>query len=104
MPQPLDNLARDLRAAVLAGDHQKGSRLTEEYTSAVRDYWIALSENERAVSPLPKQSLELLRWTRDMTLMQQAMAAQHLALVQHKLRNQRVRSLYLQTANADPRA
>lgn len=98
MPQPQDNLARELRAAVLASDHEKASRLTVEYTQAVSDYWIALSAEERAASGVPKQSLELLHWVRDMTLMQQAISTQHLTLVERTQRNHTARSRYLQSA------
>ena len=98
MPQPQDNLARELRAAVLASDHDKASRLTVEYTDAVGEYWMTLSATERAASPVPKQSLELLHWVRDMTLMQQATAAQHLTLVERTKRNHIARARYLQSA------
>ena len=98
MPQPQDNLARDLRAAVLANDHEKATRLTVEYTAAVREHWSALSLPERAASPLPKQSLELFAWVREMTILQQALAAQHLAAVEKASRYQAVRALYLRSA------
>lgn len=101
MPQPQDNLAHDLRAAVLANDHEDAKRLTMEYTSALREYWLTLSDQERADSSVPKQALELLNWVRDMTLVQQAMAAQHLAMVERAHRNQVARSLYLQSAALD---
>ncbi len=98
MPQPQDNLARDLRAAVLANDHEKATRLTVEYTAAVREHWTTLSSQERDASPLPKQSLELLAWVREMTIMQQALAAQHLAVVEKASRYQTARALYLRSA------
>ena len=100
LPQS-DNLARDLRSAVLSEDHEKASRLSAEYTEALRERWTRLSPQERAASPLPQQSRELLAWVRDMTLMQQAMAAQHLALVQRANRRLTARALYLQTAVLD---
>lgn len=98
MPKAPDKIARELRAAVLASDHRSAARLTDEYTEALRDHWLTLSDPERSTSSLPKQSLELLTWVRDMTLMQQAMAAQHLALVERARRNQAARSTYLQCA------
>jgi hypothetical protein len=98
MPQPLDNLARELRAAVLANHHEKAERLTEEYTAALREHWMSLPRQERATSPLPKQSIELLNWAREMTIVQQALAAQHLAVVEKASRYQIARSLYLQSA------
>ena len=98
MPQPLDNLSRALRAAVLANHHEKAERLAEEYTAALREHWMSLPLQERATSPLPKQSIELLNWAREMTIVQQALAAQHLAVVEKASRYQIARSLYLQSA------
>jgi hypothetical protein len=94
----LDNLAHELRAAVLGGDHEKAAHLTMEYTEAVGRHWLLLSPGERAASPMPKQSLELLAWVRQMTLMQQAMTAAHLGLVAKASRHLTARNLYLQTA------
>jgi hypothetical protein len=93
-----DNLARELRGAVLAGDHAKATRLTLEYSAALRQHWMTLSAGQRGASALPKQSLELLGWVRDMTIMQQAMAAQHLAMVQKAGRYQTARASYLRAA------
>jgi hypothetical protein len=98
MPPPLNDLARELRAAVLASDHEKARRLTVEYTAALRAHWTTLSAGERAGSPLPKQSLELLTWVREMTLVHRAMAAEHFKLVVKARRYQTARSLYLQSA------
>jgi hypothetical protein len=103
MPQPPDNLARELRAAVLASDHEKATRLTGEYTEALREHWMTLPTEERAASSLPKQSLELLTWVREMTLMQRAMSGQHLKLVAKARRYQTARELYLQSATLGPR-
>lgn len=96
-----DDVARELRAAVLASDHAKATRLTVEYTEAVRRHWIQLSAAERAASSLPKLSTELLTWAREITLMQQAMAARHLSDVEVAGRQLTARSLYLQTAALD---
>jgi len=96
-PRP-DNLARELRAAVLASDHEKATRLTVEYSAALQEDWRTLSAFERAASPLPRQSRELLTWVRDMTIMQQALAAQHLAAVDKACRYQTARALYLRSA------
>ena len=101
MPPILDNLALELRAAVLGNDHEKAARLTVEYTAAVSRYWISLSPEERATSPVPKQSLQLLSWVRQMTLMQQAMTAGHLAMVDKASRHLAARALYLETAALD---
>jgi hypothetical protein len=103
MPQLLDNLACALRAAVLASDHEKGERLTVEYTAAVTQHWTLLPAEERAASPLPKQSLELLNWAREMTLMQQALASTHLAATERASRQLTARALYLQLAALDSR-
>jgi len=101
MPQAPDNLARGLRAAVLANDHEKATRLTVEYAAALREHWSALSLAERAASPLPKQSLELLTWVREMTILQEALAARHLAVVEKASRYQTARALYLRSAALD---
>lgn len=98
MPQPLDNLASELRAAVLAADHEKAARLSAEYTEALRVHWTALSARERGASQLPKQSLELLNWVREMTLMHRAITAEHLKLLGQMSRYQTARALYLQSA------
>jgi hypothetical protein len=99
----LDDLSRELRAAVLGTDHEKASRLSEEYTEAVRRHWMLLSTSERAASSTPKQSIELLTWVRDMTLMQQGMAALQLSAVEKANRQLMARSLYLQLATLDGR-
>jgi hypothetical protein len=101
MPRTPDDVARELRAAVLGTDHEKARRLTEEYTAAVRQHWMLLSTVERAASSMPKQSIELLTWVREMTLMQQGMAALHLSDVEKASRQLMARSLYLQLATLD---
>jgi hypothetical protein len=98
MPQPLDNLARDLRAAVLVSDHEKATRLTGEYAEALRRHWMPLSNEERAASPIPNQSIELLTWVREMTLLQRALASEHLAFVEKAQRRLTARAQYLQAA------
>jgi histidinol dehydrogenase len=111
MPQPLDSLspdhsaldhlARELRAAVLATDHSEASRLSTAYTEALRAHWTLLSEQERANSHLPKQSIELLTWAQEMTAMQRALAAEHLAIVEQASRYGNARSGYLRSAVLD---
>jgi hypothetical protein len=103
MPQPPDNLAHQLRAAVLANHHEKATRLSVEYTEALRQYWMTLSTKERAASPVLKQSLELVKWAREMTIMQRAMAAQHLRVIDKAIRYRTARALYLQSPALDPR-
>ena len=102
MPQPPDDLARELRAAVLASDHESATRLTLEYTEALRDHWSELSTAQQAASTLPKQSLELLNWVRDMALMHHAIASRQLAMVEAAQRNLAVRSLYSEAALETP--
>ena len=97
----MDKIARDLRAAVLATDHERATRLSAEYTEAVRQHWMLLSPAERAASSTPKQSIELLTWVRDMTLMQQGMAALQLSAVEKASRQLMARSLYLQLSTLD---
>jgi hypothetical protein len=80
-PEQLDNLARQLRSAVLAGDHTGAERVVSEYTQALRQAWDAMPEPQRAASPLPNQVVELWAWAREMTLVQRALAAEHLAIV-----------------------
>ena len=94
----LDDVARELRAAVLAADHEKVARLTVEYARAVAAYWMSLDPKARDASAVPKQSLELLTWVREMALMQQAMAAQQLAVLERASRYETARSHYLRSA------
>ena len=100
MLHQLDNLARQLRAAMLASDHEKAARLTVAYTQSLRQYGTLLSPEDRSASGLPQQSLELLKWVREMTLVQQAMAAGQLAMVERASRQLAARALYLQSATA----
>ena len=101
MPQPPDNLALELRAAALASDHEEAARLAAEYTEALSEYWTLLSDEERATSPIPKQSIELLNWVREMTIMQHALATEHLSIVENASRYQTARALYLRSAAPD---
>ena len=98
-----DSLAHQLRAAVLGSDHPAALRLVTEYAEALRAYWTALAPAERAVSTVPQQSLELIKWVRDMTLMQRGMAGEHLKMVKKSMRYQAARAQYLQSAASDPR-
>jgi len=103
MPQLQDKLAYQLRAAVLAADHEKAARLTMEYCEALREHWMTLSAEERAVSALQKQSLELLTWVREMTIMQRALAAEHLRMIEKAKRYRTARSHYLQSGARNTR-
>jgi hypothetical protein len=99
-PPAPDHLASELRAAVLASDHPAAERLVVEYTAAVSEYWTALTPAERACSSVPRHSLELLKWVRDVTLMQRAMTGEHRKMVEKSMRYQMARAQYLQSARA----
>ena len=86
MPQPPDEIARDLRAAVLAADHELARRLASEYTEAVAELWQDLPEAARADSALPRQTSELLAWARGMTIVQRAILGEQLAGLEKSLR------------------
>ena len=83
MPPALDNLSRELRSAVLGEEHVRAERLVQEYTEALQRFWSTLPEPDRAASEIPKIAQELLQWTRQMTLLQRALAARQLAIL-HK--------------------
>lgn len=98
MQQQLDKLAHEIRAAVLANDHADAARLTEAYVDALRDHWVTLERDERAASALPKLALELLAWAREMTILQRALAGEHVRALDKILRYRTARSLYQQSA------
>ncbi len=95
MPQTADHLAYQLRSAVLVGDHGEVSRLSAAYTEALSEHWSQLSAEERTQSPIPKQSLELLAWVRQMTLVQQALTAEQLSILDRASRYQTASARYL---------
>jgi len=95
---PHDDLARELRAAVLGSDHAKAARVSEQYTVALGRQWALMSETERATSGIPKQAVELLTWAREVTIMHHAMAAQHLSAIEKANRYLTARANYLRTA------
>ena len=101
MPQAQDNLARDLRTAVLGSDHNQAARIAEQYTAALSRQWELMSDAERASSSLPKQARELLTWAREMTLVQQALLAEQLSIVEKASRYLTARALYLRSAGLD---
>jgi hypothetical protein len=86
MPQPLDKIARQLRSAILAADHVAAERVANEYALAVKEAWESLSASERARSTLPAQANELFTWARGMTIVQRAMLAEQLAVLQKSMR------------------
>jgi hypothetical protein len=92
MSQALDRLSRDLRSALLGGDHVLANRLVAEYTAALRELWESMPESERAASSIPEQARELLTWARDMTVVRRAIDAAQLAVVNKASRYSAARS------------
>jgi len=88
MSEVLDNISRELRAAVLAGDHALAERRFCEYAQTVAQIWRALSESDRRASTLPQTVHELITWIRGMTIVQRAISAEQLAAVEQALRYQ----------------
>lgn len=88
MPPALDKVSKDLRSAVMTGDHLRAGRFALEYTNVAQQVWESLSEAERAASTLPVTAAELFTWAREMTIAQRALAADHLVLVQKIIRYQ----------------
>jgi len=93
MSQALDSLAEQLRSAVLAADHAAAERLVSKYVETVRQVWEALPESERASSPLPNTAVECLNWARGMTIVQRAITAEQLAILDKTIRYQPVRAV-----------
>lgn len=92
MSQALHSISRELRFALLGGDHVLANRLVPEYADALRELWESMPESERAVSSIPSQAKELLTWARDMTVVRRAMDAEQLAVVQKASRYSAARS------------
>ena len=82
MSQALHKISRELRSALLGGDHVLANRLVSEYADAVREFWESLPESERAASSIPREAHELLAWARDLTVVRRAIDAAQLAVVQ----------------------
>ncbi len=85
MPQALDNIAQELRSAVLAADYARAGRLASEYAKALTECWQRLPEPERAASNLDRQANELLTWARGMTIVQRAILGEQLAVLEKSL-------------------
>jgi hypothetical protein len=98
MPRPLDDVARDFRAAVIVGEHAQAARMAEEYTQALRAAWERMPASERAASGIPQKSCELLAWAMDVTAMHHKMAGQHLDALETAHRYLSARSNYLESA------
>jgi hypothetical protein len=86
MHQALDKIARELRSAVLAADHVLAGRLASEYREALADAWQSVPQSVRAASPLPAQASEMLTWARGMTIVQRAILAEQLAVLDKSIR------------------
>jgi hypothetical protein len=86
MRQALDKIAREFRSAVLAADHVWAERLASEYREALAEAWQNLPASVRAASPLPAQANEMLTWARGMTIVQRAMLAEQLAVLDKSIR------------------
>lgn len=78
----VNKIARELRSAIAAGDHATAGRLLPRYSQALQSAWESLSPQERAASPLPQQTRELLEWARSVAIIQRALSAEQLATLQ----------------------
>ena len=74
--------SRELRAAVIAVDHNAAERAASRYIEALQKFWESMPEQERAVSPVPTTARELLDWAREMTLIQRNLAADQFNVLQ----------------------
>ena len=82
MPETLDKIAIAFRSAVLAADYALAERLAGEYRNALEDAWRTLPESGRETSSLPQQARENFTWARGMTIVQRAMLAEQLAVLE----------------------
>jgi hypothetical protein len=74
--------SRELKAAVIAGDHARAERATAAYVEALRQHWESLPKKERGNSPVPARARELLAWAREMTIIQRTLTCDQLAILQ----------------------
>jgi hypothetical protein len=86
--QAPNELSRELRSAVLTGDHVRIGELAAGYITAVEQAWLALPQGDRARSPLAQQAKELLSWARDMAIIQRALNGEQLGIVENAIRYQ----------------
>jgi hypothetical protein len=86
MSEALDNISREFRAAILASDHALAGRLASEYAATIEQTWLSMPEAERATSCIPQLCDELLSWAHQMTVVQRALAADQLAVIQKACR------------------
>jgi hypothetical protein len=78
----LERAARELRAAVIAADHAGAELALTHYVERLRQVWEAVPEQERSGSALPARVRELLAWTREMTIIERALTAEQLRVLQ----------------------
>jgi hypothetical protein len=78
----LERASRELRAAVIAADHTGAELALAHYIETLRQVWEAAPEQERSGSALPVRVRELLAWTREMTIIQRALTADQLRVLQ----------------------
>jgi hypothetical protein len=81
-------IAREFRAAVISGAHERAEQLAWRYVEAVSALWQSLAPSERASSPLVSQAPELLQWARLATLIHRNLAADQLSVLQKASRYQ----------------
>jgi len=85
----LEHASRELRAAVIAADHSGAELALSRYIETLRQVWEALPEQERGGSALPARVGELLAWTREMTIIQRALMADQLRVLEKASRYHR---------------
>jgi len=78
----LERASRELRAAVIGADHTGAEVALTDFIETLQQVWEGLPAHQRANSPLPARVRELLAWTREMTIIQRALAADQLRVLQ----------------------
>jgi hypothetical protein len=78
----LDSASRELRAAVIAADHAGAELAVSHYVETLRLVWEVMPEQERRASVLPARARELLAWARGMTIIQRALTADQLGILE----------------------
>ena len=76
MAQSLDKILQDFRTAVLRGDYDLARELAPEYAGALGQLWESLPESGRLAAR------KLLVWAHQMTVLQRALAAAQLAVIE----------------------
>lgn len=91
----VDQASRDLREAVIAADHSRAERASSRYVGALQKLWEALPDQERAASVIPARASELLAWAREMAIIQRALTADQLSVLQKASRYQNATGSYI---------